>query len=221
LRQGGDNPRLTALARFARDQGVERVEWCSRSELDRLAAAASHQGAAAWAPELHPLSMDELLGREWRLAVALDGIQDPHNFGACIRAAVAIADAPIVWAEHASAPLSPATFRASAGAIEHALLCQVPSLPSALGAFRAAGAEVLGLTAEATLELGAAVTHTRTVVVVGGEHQGLRRSVRRGCTALVRLAEMHHVQALNASVAAGIALYACAQAQREAELTRR
>jgi 23S rRNA (guanosine2251-2'-O)-methyltransferase len=204
----GASPRLDALARFARDQGAGEVVRRPRRELDRLAAAASHQGAAAWVPPLKLLSLGELWQRPWRVALALDQIQDPQNFGACIRSAVALAGAPILWAEHASAPLSLATFRASAGAIEHACLCRLPALPDALFELQSRGANVVGLATEAPTELRDLGPSERWVVVVGSEHGGLRRPVRRQCSVLSRVTEMRHVESLNASVAAAIALYA-------------
>src|SRR5262249_25160184 len=110
-------PRLEALARFARDAGA-LVERPPRAELDRLARGGRHQGPACFAPELVLAPLAAL--HEAARIVALDGLQDPQNFGAVIRSAVAFGPSPVLWAEHGSAPLSPTTFRASAGAIEHA-----------------------------------------------------------------------------------------------------
>src|SRR5262249_19614339 len=145
------SPKLEAVARFATDQGIREVARLSRAELDRLTRGTSHQGVVCWAPPLVLTPLAELLAEEGSLTLALDEIQDPQNFGAVIRSAVAVAGAAVLWGEHSSAPLSLATFRASAGAIEHARLCRVPSLVNALQAFRESGANVVGLDAQAPM----------------------------------------------------------------------
>lgn len=200
-------PRLDAVARFATDQGVPRVERVARRELDRLSEGAQHQGVLAFAPPLALCQPGSLWAEPQLLAVALDGIQDPQNFGAVIRSAVGIAGAAVVWGEHASAPLSTATFRASAGAIEHARLCRVRSLTGALGAAGEAGAQVVGLDAHAERDLTQVDLTGPTVLVIGSEGEGMARGVRRTCGVLARLVREPHLDSLNASVAAGIALY--------------
>ena len=140
---------LEALARFARDQGI-KVETVSRARLDKETKGGMHQGAILFAPQLRLLAVEEI---DPTLVVALDGIEDPQNFGAVIRSSVALGATCVLWPEHHSAPLSPATFRASAGAIEHAQLCRVAALPTALEFLRARGASILGLDMEGEREL--------------------------------------------------------------------
>ncbi len=206
-------PRTQALERFAQDQEVPVVRRVPRHELERLSGKTLHQGVAALAPPLRLHEATELLDRPDLLAIALDGIVDPQNFGAVIRSAVGLGRTPIIWPENASAPLTPATFRASAGAIEHATLCRVPSLPSLLREASSRGAEVIGLAPEADVSLHELDLTGPTVVVIGSEHTGMAKAVRRSCTHLARLVAPGAVQSLNASVAAGITLYA-AQIQR-------
>lgn len=203
----GEHGRLDALARFAGDQGVAEVTRVARRELDRLSSGVHHQGAAAWAPELELASAEIVLAVPNFLCVALDGIQDPQNFGAVVRSAVALGATAVVWAEHASAPLTPATFRASAGAIEHAKLCRVPSLVRFIDDARSAGALSIGLTPDATASLHTFDLRGPVVLVIGAEHEGIARAVRRRCNAFARLTIAGPVSSLNASVAAGIALH--------------
>ncbi len=211
-----NSPTLAALERFARDRGAPRVLRVPSAELDRLAGAASHQGAAAFAPALTLVRAETLWTRPELLALALDHLQDPQNFGAVLRSAVGLADAPVLWAEHASAPLTPATFRASAGAVEHATLCRVPSLSTALEEAAAAGVAVVGLDAQAADTLAALDLTRPTVLVLGAEGSGLGRRVRQACTHLASLAPLHHLDSLNASVAAGISLYEAVRQRAQA-----
>lgn len=206
LVERGDSPQLQALARFASDQGVE-VSVVPRADLDRASGGVRHQGVLAIASELSLVSLDDLAVDDDSLFVALDGIQDPQNFGATIRSGTAFGASAILWPEHASAPLSPTTFRASAGAIEHATLCRVPSLVSALVDLNARGALTVGLDANAEASIDSIDLGGPVVLVVGSEGKGLGRQVRKTCQKLAKLPMRGPIASLNASVALAIALY--------------
>jgi 23S rRNA (guanosine2251-2'-O)-methyltransferase len=208
-RDGG--PRLEALARFAEDAGV-RVERTTRGLLDKLSGGVRHQGAATLAPELvvhDPADIDPAIAP---LVVALDGITDPQNFGAVVRSAVALGATGVLWAEHGAAPLTPATFRASAGAVEHARLYRAAALHAALGDLADRGVVTIGLDAAAEVDLRAVDLRRPTVLVIGAEDKGLARNVRRACREVARLTMTGPLGSLNASVAAAVALY---EAQRQ------
>ncbi len=200
------SPRAEAVERFARDQGII-IRHVPRAELERLSGPTLHQGVAAYAEPLVLTPLADLLIRPDLLALALDGVVDPQNFGAAVRSAAGLCRAPILWPESASAPLTPATFRASAGAIEHAVLCRVSSLVSALDEASSAGVEVIGLAPEADTYLHQLDLTRPTIIVIGSEQKGMSRGVRKACTALAKLGGSGAVQSLNASVAAGIALH--------------
>jgi len=203
-------PQLDAVARFAHDRGI-KVERVPRSTLDRLAQGERHQGVIVQAPPLRILPLAELYSKEHLdhpgLFVALDELTDPHNFGAIVRSAVALGADGVLWPEDKSAPLSPAMARASAGAVEHARLCRVSSLPNALTELANEAMHVVGLDASATQYLDALDLTLPTCLVVGSEGKGLRRATRKSCTAVARLPMHGPVASLNASVAAAIALY--------------
>ncbi|HSN99804.1 MAG TPA: RNA methyltransferase [Candidatus Nanopelagicales bacterium] len=216
LVEQGAGPKLDALARYAADQGIP-VERAPRSELDRRTAGGRHQGAVAGAPELRLAGVDELplvyppTHPRWpdrpAVLMALDGVMDPQNFGAVIRSAVALGAGAVLWPEHSSAPLSPATFRASAGAVEHATLCRVPSLPDALRQLSDRGATAIALDAQGPVELGAVDLKGPVIIVVGAEDRGVRKPVRQACQVVARLPMAGTIGSLNASVAAAVALY--------------
>jgi 23S rRNA (guanosine2251-2'-O)-methyltransferase len=203
----GDNPRLEAVIRFATDHGVAEVTREPRALLDALTEGTVHQGVVAWAPELELLDFSQLLADPALLGMVLDGISDPQNFGAVLRSAVGIASAAVIWGEHASAPLSLSTFRASAGAVEHARLCRVPSLTGALTEAVTKGVLVVGLDPQADRALRELDLKQPTLLVLGSEGEGMSRSVRRSLSTTARLAQSGRIGSLNASVAAAIALY--------------
>lgn len=202
-----ESPRLGSLARFARDQRVERVETVGRSLLDRLAGGTQHQGVAAWAPELPLIEFEPLLADPTLLGVVLDRVQDPQNFGAVLRSAVGLGASCVIWGEHSSAPLGPGTLRAAAGAAEFVRLCRVSSVPGALQNAQSAGVSVVGLDAQAERPLSQVELTGPTLIVIGSEHEGMTPAVRKGCSSFARLVEPGAVESLNASVAAALALY--------------
>src|SRR5690606_32741742 len=203
--------RLSGIETLANAHEVN-VRWVDKSELDKLAKGNYHQGAVAEAPDLVLVPFTPLLHQPPRLMLALDGVQDPQNFGATVRSAVGLGPAAVVWGENASAPLTAAMSRASAGAVEHARLCRVPSLPSALVEAASEGYQVVGLDSHAPLALVQVDLTVPTILVVGGEGRGLSRQTRRACSHLARLVGPHSIDSLNASVAAALALY---EAQRQ------
>jgi 23S rRNA (guanosine2251-2'-O)-methyltransferase len=204
--RGRPSPKLEALARYARSQQVQ-VEQVDTARLDSLAKGTQHQGIAAIAPDLIVLALNAVLARKPSLLTVLDRFSDPQNFGAALRSSVAFGADAVVWPEHDNAPLTPATFRASAGAVEHATLCRVPSLPRALQQLGGAGLQVIGLAGDgphllADLDLTAPVA-----LVIGSEGFGMRKAVRAACHAIARLPAGPPLDTVNASVATGIALY--------------
>jgi 23S rRNA (guanosine2251-2'-O)-methyltransferase len=203
----GESPRLEALARFAADHGVAEVTREPRATLDALTEGTLHQGVVAWAPALQLVPFSDLVVEPGLVGIVLDGISDPQNFGAVVRSAVGLAGATVIWAEHSAAPLSLATFRASAGAVEHARLCRVPSLAAALLEARDAGIQIVGLEPQAERALREVDLSGPSLLVLGAEHEGMSRSVRKALSCSARLAQSGRIGSLNASVAAAIALY--------------
>jgi 23S rRNA (guanosine2251-2'-O)-methyltransferase len=205
-----DNPRCDRLAEFAGTFGVE-VRRVAAGELDRLTHNARHQGVALLAPTLTLADWEQVVVRPDLLVVALDKISDPQNFGAIVRSAVALGGAAVLWGEHSSAPLTPATFRASAGAVEHATLCRVGSLVTALDRADAMAVQIVGLDAQADRVLSAVDLRLPTVIALGAEDRGLSRAVRQRCTVVAKLPMTRALDSLNVSAAAAIALYEAAQ----------
>ena len=219
VQEGSDNPKLASLLKLAESVGVT-IAPASRSELDRRTKGGMHQGALAEAPELKLWEIDHLTARLAKtdeappLITLLDGVMDPMNFGAVVRSAVALGAGWIVFPEHGAAPLTAATFRASAGAIEHATLFRVPSLLPAMHAIHDAGGTTVLLegSAEQALE---SIDLTGIVgLIVGAEDKGARPAVRKAATVKARLPMSGAVQSLNASVAAALAHYEVGRQRR-------
>jgi len=204
--QAGDQPRWNALARFAKDQGIKAVRRLPRAALDRRCKGARHQGVLALAPPLVLHSLGAVSVEAGPL-ILLDGVTDPQNFGAVIRGAVALGAAAVVFGENHAAPLTPATFRASAGAVEHASLVRVASLREAVQSLGDRGVSTIVLDANAEVELPDLDLTGPCAVVVGAEDTGVGKAVRRACSHRARLPMEPVLDSLNASVAAALSLY--------------
>ena len=205
--------RLEALSRFARAQELV-VERSARGELDRLSGGLRHQGVLAFAPDLALVSLETMAASTDAAIVALDGITDPQNFGAVVRSSVALGQGAVLFGEHHAAPLSPATFRASAGAVEHAQLCRTRSLRGAVQMLAERGLSTVALCAAASNTLCEIDLTGPVVVVVGAEDTGVSRGVRRACQVQARLVMSNTLDSLNASVAAAVALYEISRQRR-------
>jgi len=199
---------LRRLVGQARERGV-RVEERERAELDAVAGDLRHQGIVAIAGEYPYAPLDAILSAHAApLVVALDSITDPHNFGAIVRAAVALGADGVVTTRNRAAPVTPAVVRASAGATEHARIARVTNLARTLGELSESGLDVVGLDAEGDTSLRELPpAEEGRVLVVGSEGRGMRRLVRERCDRLARIELPGPVASLNASVAAAIALW--------------
>lgn len=206
LVEDSDSPQLDAVARFAGDRGA-KVERVSRLQLDKMSRGARHQGAIAFAPALHILELHELVLEDGALLVILDEIEDPQNFGAVVRSAVAMGADAVVFPEHHAAPLTAATFRASAGAVEHAKLCRIGGVPSAIETLKRQGVHCVGLDTGGDTLLASVDLKQKTALILGAEGKGLRKSVKAACDVLARLPMTNTIASLNVSAAAAIALY--------------
>lgn len=192
-----------------RARGV-RIDGRPTEELDAVAAGGKHQGLLALAGEYPYVGWDAVLDLpDDALIVALDEVTDPHNFGAIVRSAVAFGADAIVTLKDRAAPVTPVVVRASAGATEHARIVRVTNLARSLDALRETGRQIVGLAAEGDASITELPAAERgRVIVVGSEGHGLRPLVRKQCDVLARIPMPGVIASLNASVAAGIALYA-------------
>lgn len=210
---------LAELATLAKSLRVA-VEPASTPALDALAGGLRHQGAVAVAGGDYPyVDLDALLERArlrsaQPLVVCLDEVTDPHNLGAIVRSAVALGADGVVTLKDRAAPVTSVVVRTSAGATEHCAIARVVNLSRALEALSRAGYRTVGLDAEGAAALDAVDLTGPVALVVGSEGSGLRRLVKERCEVLARIPLEGPVASLNASVAAGVAIYEVTRQRR-------
>ncbi|HVD44590.1 MAG TPA: 23S rRNA (guanosine(2251)-2'-O)-methyltransferase RlmB [Rubrobacter sp.] len=193
------------VARAAGARGVE-VKRTSRRRIEELARDGAHQGVAARV-EPYPYSgLEEILSTPEPLVIVLDGVTDPRNLGAVLRAADGAGAGGIVIPKDRAVGVSAAAVKASAGASEHVRVARVTNLRRALDTMKRTGLWVYAAEAGGTpyteLDLAGAVA-----LVLGSEGRGVRRLVREGCDGTVSIPMYGGVESLNVSIAAAVLVY--------------
>ncbi len=195
----------------------------SRGELDKMTAAAVHQGLALAVPAYNYAEPEDLLEfarevGEAPLIVALDDITDPRNLGAIVRSAAAFGAHGVLIPERRSAGMTASAWKTSAGAAARVPVARCTNLTRSLQAYAEAGCMILGLAAGGTSldDVDDDLAAGPVVVVVGSEGEGLGRLVAATCDLTVGIPMTADTESLNAGIAAGITLYAVSRARRRA-----
>jgi 23S rRNA (guanosine2251-2'-O)-methyltransferase len=204
-RAGG---RLADLIQAAEHAGLP-IRRVGSAELDRASRGGVHQGVIAQLEDTAPYDIADLIAssREAPLIVVLDGIEDPHNVGAILRAADAAGVDGVVRQSRHAAPLDGAAAKASAGAVSHVKVADVVNIARALEELKERGVWTVGLAGDASKRYDDVDLTLPTAIVVGAEGTGLRRLVRERCDWVVSIPMRGHVESLNVSVATGIVLF--------------
>lgn len=204
------DPRVQTIEELARrsQRPVQRV---TGDELQKLLGDVAHQGVAADIMPLPLWTEDDLLtalaGIKAPLVLALDGVQDPHNLGACLRTADACGVLAVIVPRDRAAQLTPAARKVAVGAAETTPVVSVTNLVRTLKLLKEAGLWVVGADAAATKTAAELDLKGPLVLVLGAEGSGLRHLTRENCDFLARLPQLGAVESLNVSVAAGMLLY--------------
>ncbi|MBT1162587.1 23S rRNA (guanosine(2251)-2'-O)-methyltransferase RlmB [Bifidobacterium sp. SO1] len=227
--------RTREIVKLAGANGLHLLE-ADRLEMDRIAHSSNHQGVVLKVQPYQYSALADLVEQAERksrameaansaaarinarpLFIALDGVTDPQNLGAVIRSAAAFGANGVILPERRSASVTAAAWKVSAGAAAHMPVARVVNLNKAIDGLKERGYYVVGLDGGGDAMVGETGFETDPLVVVlGSEGSGLSRLVREACDSIAGIPISNMVESLNASVAAGISLYAVARARREA-----
>ena len=202
------------IVQLAREAGavVQRVD---RSRLDQIYPA--HQGMIAYVAAVEYSTVDEMLERaaqrgEEPLLVLLDGITDPHNLGAIVRTAECVGAHGVILPERRSAGLTPAAAKAAAGALNYMPIARVTNLNRTIDELKARGVWIAGASMDGVSAFSADLSGPMALVV-GSEGEGISRLTLEKCDLRIAIPMKGHIDSLNASVAAGVLMYAIARAR--------
>ena len=201
--------RARDLRANARGAGVRIVE-ADAARIERIAGTGRHQGVAARVAAVQlDTNIETILAgaAEPALLLVLDGVQDPHNLGACLRIADALGAQAVIAPKDRAVGLTPVVAKVASGAAETVPYLQVTNLARFLGELQALGVWILGADQDGDAPLSQTDAKGPVAWVLGAEGEGLRRLTRERCDALIRIPMQGTVGSLNVSVAAGICLY--------------
>jgi len=210
--------RTRRVAELAATAGV-RLREVESAQLDALAGGGRHQGVAAFvADQALAASIDEVLARltEPALLLVLDGVQDPHNLGACLRVADALGAQAVMAPKDRASGLNATAQKVASGAAQTVPFLPVTNLARALRELKDKGIWVVGATGDGAATLFDAKLAGPLALVLGAEGEGLRRLTRETCDELLAIPMFGRVESLNVSVAAGICLYEVRRQRRAA-----
>lgn len=210
------NPRVESLIAQANIAGIE-IQAANRARLQQISGESRHQGVVAEIRRARVLDEAALRSMiESRLTdqsesplllLVLDGLQDPHNLGACLRTADAAGVDAVIVARHGSASLGPTVSKVAAGAAETLPFAAVGNIVRVLGWMSEYGIEIVGTSDAAQKTIYECDLTRHVALVMGREHSGLKKNIAGRCTELVSLPMRGEVSSLNVSVATGICLY--------------
>lgn len=213
-------PREVLLSDTRRDERARRViqaaaranvtvRYVSRDTLDLKVPGLRHQGviAAVTASEVQGEDVLDVPATPDRLLLVLDGVQDPHNLGACLRTADACGALAVVIPKDRAVQMNATVRKVAAGAAESTPLAVVTNLARTLRLLKDAGLWIVGADAEAPKLAHETDLAGPIALVMGAEGAGLRQLTRETCDLLVRLPQQGTVESLNVSVASGMLLY--------------
>jgi 23S rRNA (guanosine2251-2'-O)-methyltransferase len=221
---GYRSPEIDRLVMAARDRAVN-LEFRPRQMVAELAGDAVHQGVVALTGEYAYAELGAILATaapiatdasaEPLLLLLLDGITDPHNFGALVRSAEVLGAHGVVVPDRGAAPVTPVVVKSSAGATERTRIARVGNLLKTIDSLRERGVRVLGADTDGGQRLDEVDFSGPVALVVGAEGRGMREAVARRCDALFHIPQRGAVASLNASVAGAISLYEAARQRQK------
>ena len=212
--KGERDARLSALFSEAKEKGVT-VEYVDRAVMDKLTGGGNHQGVAARVTDFSYCSTEDIVARakergESLLVVLLDGITDPHNFGAIVRSAECFGAHGIVIPARRSVGVTDTVVKVASGATEHMLIAKVTNLNDAIREFKQRNIWVYACDFGGQTPCSTDLTGD-VALIVGSEGTGVHRLTRELADGVITIPEYGKINSLNASVAAGVVLYEAAR----------
>jgi len=203
-----DAPFRAELEQRALEREVA-IEWVNYDQLTDRCHSTEHQGLMAMMPEYPYATLDESLLPTGRPAflMLLEGIQDPHNFGAIIRSAEVFGVDAIVVGESGQCEVTPHVARASAGAVNDVTIARVADVVDGARWIREHGVRLLGASGKAERNIAESSLTSSIALAIGNEGSGLSEALHAVCDQLVRIPQVGRTESLNAAVAAGILCY--------------
>lgn len=215
-----ENDKIIRLMQLAKTHNIDII-WLEKSKLDQWCNNQTHQGVAA---KIYPNEVgnendltDIVKNNKSPLFLILDGIQDPHNLGACLRSADAAGVTAVIIPKDKSCNITATVRKSASGATETVKLIQVTNLSRTIKYLQEHGIWIVGTCNEPQAQLLFELNLTGAIaIVLGSEGNGMRALTKKNCDFLAKIPMFGAIESLNISVAAGICLY---EAVRQRQLS--
>ncbi|MBI4005842.1 MAG: 23S rRNA (guanosine(2251)-2'-O)-methyltransferase RlmB, partial [Gammaproteobacteria bacterium] len=207
-----DKQSVRGIQDIIKHAGTIPVQYVSRQAMDKLTQYARHQGVIVRKKKVQSanINLTSLLVMEddtTPLYLVLDGVQDPHNLGACIRTADAAGVKAVIIPKDRAVTLNATVRKVASGAAENVPVVEVTNLARSLRELQDAGIWIIGTAIDAGASIYNVDLNRPLALVMGSEEKGLRQNTRNHCDMLVTIPMAGVVENLNVSVATGICLY--------------
>lgn len=210
--------RIESIVTAAKVQGIQPNK-VSKAELDEMMPDARHQGGIAKCTPLKELTETDLLklvddlidNGTTPLLLILDGVQDPHNLGACLRTAEAAGAHAVIAPKDRASGLTATAMKVSSGSAERLPFVQVTNLARILRELQQAGVWLVGTSGDSESSIYDIELKGPLAVILGAEGKGIRRLTREHCDQVAHIPMQGGAESLNVSVAAGVCLFEAAR----------
>ncbi len=178
----------------------------SKKKLDQMTNSGVHQGFVAEVEDYKTYSLEEIIQNNG-LIVLLDGIEDPHNFGAILRSCDACGVDGVIIGKNRSVKLNATVAKVSTGAIDNVKVCEVTNLSQTIEQLKKRGYWVVGTDVRNATDYRKMKVDVPLVIVIGNEGKGISQLVAKNCDYMVHIPMLGSVESLNASVSCALLLY--------------
>ncbi len=208
VQQGRNDNRIKKILDIAKNSGIS-LQAISNDKLKEKCPGARHQGVAAEIrrSQSSAVTLDDILEKESVLLLILDEVQDPHNIGACLRTADAVAVDAVIVSKNRSPALTPVMRNVASGAAETVPYIMVSNLARALEKIKQSNVWLMGTSGDCPQTIYDTTASSRLALVMGSEGKGMRRLTREACDELISIPMQGSVESLNISVATAVCLY--------------
>jgi len=216
IQHGANGPEIEEILSLSRRKHVPSTVYDRKKfkELTRQVSVSeeTHQGVIALKSIGREYTLDELIDLAYEnsslpLLLFLDGIQDPHNFGAIARTAEVGGVNGLLIPTSKNSPITPVAYKTSAGALEHLPHCYIGNFPQDFSHLKERGFWIVGTDAAAEDSYTSFSYDVPLILVIGNEGEGMRPAIRKQCDSIIKIPLLGHIDSLNVSVAAGIIIF--------------
>ena len=183
----------------------------NKEQFSRYSPDKKSQGIVAFIRSYDYVKLSSLLScqprRKFPLIIMLDGIEDPHNFGAILRTAAALNIDGMIIAKKNQVPVNSTVIKVSVGGVAHVPVCQVSSLPEALNELKKRDYKIISTICEpGAKEYNKFNFDFPTCLIFGNEHEGIKKNLIKKSDYSLYIPMSNNIGSLNVSVSCGIIL---------------